>query len=158
LNNTTPVAKIWLARWSRTKQNSTFSMTKGRKPVESDVLKLILSIFCFCLYFLFHITVTVHDLYIWRWDSEVSFQVFCIFYWIFSLFTFQKTLSWFSPQKPSIPSPHCFYEGVLTPTPTSASLPWHSPILEHWALTGQKASPTIDVWQGYPLLHIWLEP
>jgi len=46
----------------------------------------------------------------------------------------------FSPTYPTIPS----------------STPWHSPILEHWALAGPRASP-IDTQQGLPLLHTQLE-
>jgi len=57
------------------------------------------------------------------------------------------------------PTP-CLHEGApsLTyPLPPS-SLPWHSPTLEHLALTEPRVSPPIDAWHGHPLLHMWLEP
>jgi hypothetical protein len=41
---------------------------------------------------------------------------------------------------------------------TPVSPPWHSPTLRHRALTETRASPPIDVQQGHPLLHMWLEP
>ena len=42
--------------------------------------------------------------------------------------------------------------------PMTASLPWHSPTLELQTFRGPKDSPPIDAWQGYLLLHMWLEP
>ena len=45
-----------------------------------------------------------------------------------------------------------------TNSPTLASLSWHSPILGHLAFSGPRASPLFDVQQGYPLLHMHLEP
>ena len=47
---------------------------------------------------------------------------------------------------------------LLTNPPTPASLAWHSPVLGHQAFTGPRASPSIDVQQGHPLLHMQLEP
>jgi hypothetical protein len=47
---------------------------------------------------------------------------------------------------------------LLTNLPTPPSLSWNSPTLGHQALTGPRASPLIDVPQGLPLLHVWLEP
>jgi hypothetical protein len=48
---------------------------------------------------------------------------------------------------------------TLHPNPlTPASSTWHSPILGHRTFTRPRASPHIDDWLGYPLLHIWLEP
>jgi hypothetical protein len=41
---------------------------------------------------------------------------------------------------------------------TLTSSPCHSPTLGHQAFTGQRISPCIDVQQGHPLLHLWLEP
>ena len=76
------------------------------------------------------------------------------FYWIFYLFTFQMLLPflvspWKTPYPILPPPPH-------PPTPT---LPhWHSPTLRHWIITRPKASPPINVQQGHPLLHMWLEP
>jgi hypothetical protein len=58
--------------------------------------------------------------------------------------------SWFLLQKPTIPS---FLPLLL----------WgHSPpttlaFLGHWAPTRPRVSPSIDAWQGHPLLHMWLE-
>jgi hypothetical protein len=42
--------------------------------------------------------------------------------------------------------------------PIPTSLPWHSPTLGHWALTGLRSSPSTDAKQGHPLLHMRLEP
>jgi hypothetical protein len=53
-------------------------------------------------------------------------------------------LSWFPLWKPTI----------THPTPTHSS-PTHP--LGHWAFSGPRASLPIDVQQGHPLLHIWLE-
>ena len=64
------------------------------------------------------------------------------------------------PPKPPLPSslPHLLLGGNSLSHPFNpASQPWHSPILEHRAFTGPRASPPIDAWQGCPLLHIWLE-
>jgi hypothetical protein len=57
------------------------------------------------------------------------------------------------------PSP-CFYEGVPLPThplpPTQPSIPLHWGIYQ--AFIGWRTSPSIDAWQGHPLLHMQLEP
>ena len=63
-------------------------------------------------------------------------------------------LSWFPLQKLPIQPPH----HLFTNLPTLASLSWHSPALGHRAFTGPRTSPPIDVHQGHPLLHMWLEP
>ena len=47
---------------------------------------------------------------------------------------------------------------LLTNLPTPASLSWHSPTLGHQSFIGPRAPPLIDVPQGHPLLHMWLEP
>ena len=51
-----------------------------------------------------------------------------------------------------------FSKRLLPHIPTPTSPPWHFPILEHWAFTGLRASPSIDARLGHPLLHMWLEP
>jgi hypothetical protein len=38
------------------------------------------------------------------------------------------------------------------------TLAWHSPTVGHSAFSGPRAFPPIDVQQGYPLLHMQLEP
>jgi hypothetical protein len=64
-----------------------------------------------------------------------------------------------SPETPySISLPLFLWGCSPTHTPTPGSLPWNSPILGHGAFTGPRASPAIDDPQGYPLLHMWLEP
>jgi hypothetical protein len=90
------------------------------------------------------------------------FVCFLIFYWIFSLFTFQMLTPFLvsHPKKTltSPPSP-CFYEGAPPSThpPTPASPPWHSPTLGHQAFTGPRASPPIDAQQDHPLCAtIWV--
>ena len=47
---------------------------------------------------------------------------------------------------------------LLPSPPTPTSWPWHSPTLGHRTFTGPRASPLIDVPQGYSLLHMHLEP
>ena len=47
---------------------------------------------------------------------------------------------------------------MLTNPSTLDSLSWHSPTLGHPAFTGPRDSTPIDVQQGHPLLHMWLEP
>jgi len=87
--------------------------------------------------------------------------LFFIFYWIFSLFTFQM-LSPFpvSPQETPISRPLPLLLWGCSPThpPTPASPPWHSPTLGHLAFTGPRASPFTDDRHCCPLLHMWLEP
>ena len=55
-------------------------------------------------------------------------------------------------------TPHPIPLPLLTNPPTPASLSWHSPTLGHRAFTRPRASPLIDVPQGHPLLHMWVEP
>jgi hypothetical protein len=80
---------------------------------------------------------------------------FCVlFYWIFSLFTFQI----FSPfqvyssetlhPNPIPLLPLC---GCSPHPPTPVFRPWHSPTLGHGTVSGPKASPPTDVQQGHPL-------
>ena len=59
-----------------------------------------------------------------------------------------------SPQKPLIPSPLSLFTIPLTPS----FWYWHSPTEGHESFTVPRASPHIDVQQGYPLLHMKLEP
>jgi hypothetical protein len=55
------------------------------------------------------------------------------------------------------PSP-CFYEDASHPT-THFWLPALAfPYTGTLSLSGMRASPPIDVWQGHPLLHMHLEP
>ena len=63
-------------------------------------------------------------------------------------------LSWSPHWKAPIP----FFHPLLTNSPTPTSLSCYSPTLGHWALTGPRASPPIDVQQSHPLFHVWLEP
>ena len=56
---------------------------------------------------------------------------------------------------PKIPYP---LPPLPAPQPThSHSWSWHSPILEHRAFTGLRASPSINDRLGHPLLHMQLE-
>jgi hypothetical protein len=83
---------------------------------------------------------------------------FILFYFIlfvFSLFTFQMS-SPFLVSPPKIPYP---LPTPPAPQPThSHSWSWHSPILEHRAFTGLRASPSINDRLGHPLLHMQIEP
>ena len=65
---------------------------------------------------------------------------------------------WQTPY-PILPS-LCFCEGAPQPTLPPDSLPEHehSSMLEHQAFTGPRNSTSIDVRQGYPLLHMLVEP
>jgi hypothetical protein len=66
-------------------------------------------------------------------------------------------VSWFPhphPRKLPISSPLPLLTNPLTPT----FLSWHFPTLGHQAFTGPRASSSIDVQQGHPLLHMQLEP
>jgi hypothetical protein len=47
---------------------------------------------------------------------------------------------------------------VFPRPPTPSSQPWHSPTLRNQAFTGLRATPSIDAWQGHPLLQMQLEP
>ena len=62
------------------------------------------------------------------------------------------------PTPHSIPPPPAASVRIFPHPPTPASLPWHSAILGHWAFTGPRASPPIDVCQGHPLQHMPLGP
>jgi hypothetical protein len=73
---------------------------------------------------------------------------------IFSLFTLQM-LSSFLVSFLKTPSP---ISPPLTNPPTPTSLSWHSPTLGHQVFSGLRASPPTDVQEGYPLLHMHLEP
>jgi hypothetical protein len=46
---------------------------------------------------------------------------------------------------------------LLSNPPTSASWPWHSPVLGHMISARPRASPPIDGRLGHPLLHMQLE-
>jgi len=63
-------------------------------------------------------------------------------------------LSWFSLQKPPLPSLLPLFTNPLTP----ASCSCHPPTPGHQPFTGPRASPPIDDCLGRPLLHIQLEP
>jgi hypothetical protein len=56
------------------------------------------------------------------------------------------------PQSPLYPPPT-----LLPNPPTSASWPWHSPVLGHIIFTRPRASPPTDGRPGHPLLHMQLE-
>jgi hypothetical protein len=82
------------------------------------------------------------------------------FFWIFYLFTFQMLSPFLvSPPETSYPilPPPDSMRVIPTHPPTPASPHWHSPTLGHWAFPGPRASFLMDVWQGHPLLHMWLE-
>ena len=90
------------------------------------------------------------------------FVCLLVYYWIFSLFTYQMLSSFsVSPHGNSLshlPFP-CFYEVVPPPTDSHPPCPG---LLLHWGIepsqAGPKASPSMDARQGHPLLHIQLEP
>ena len=65
-----------------------------------------------------------------------------------TLFTFQM-LSPILVSKKLPPSSPC--SPTLT---TTASWPWHFPVLGHRAITGPRASPPIDDQLGHSLLHM----
>jgi hypothetical protein len=52
-----------------------------------------------------------------------------------------------------IPPPPCFYEEAPLLMPTS-----HTLAFPYSAFTGPRDSPSIDAWQGHPLLHLQLKP
>jgi hypothetical protein len=68
-----------------------------------------------------------------------DFKLVPIFYWLFYLFTLQILSCFliFSPQKTPYPTPLWFYVGVAY-QPIPASLPSHSPTLEHQAFMGSR--------------------
>ena len=81
------------------------------------------------------------------------------FYQIFSLFTFQMLSSFLiSPRNHPI---SCILPQLLlgcssTYLPTPASPSWHFPTLGHRTFIGSRSSPSVDVQQGHPLLHMQL--
>jgi hypothetical protein len=97
-------------------------------------------------------------------DSLVSkvfsfflFSFLCIFIFIkYILYLHFKCYPFYSVplKKPHIPAPF----SLLTILPTPDSLSWHSPKQGHQAFTEPRASPSIDILQGHPLLHMQLEP
>jgi hypothetical protein len=81
-----------------------------------------------------------------------------VFYWIFSLFTFQILFP-FPVSPPETPYP-------IPPPPASMQvLPTHPPTLPpgpgiaHWGIepSQEQGPPPIDALQGHHPLHIWLE-
>jgi hypothetical protein len=96
--------------------------------------------------------------------GHTIFLFLFLFYWIFSLFTFQMLSLFPVPLPPGNilphpPSPLLLWRCSSThsPTPTSPpSIPLHWGI--YWAFIGPSTSPPIDAWQGHPLLHMQLEP
>jgi hypothetical protein len=81
--------------------------------------------------------------------------IYCISYYIFSLFTFQM-LSLFLASPPQIP--YSIPLPLLTNLPTPASLSWDSPTQGYRAFSGPRAFLPINVQQGYPLLHMQVKP
>jgi hypothetical protein len=79
-----------------------------------------------------------------------------IFYWLFSLFTFQMLSPFPVPPPPKPPAPSsvplllrgCSSTHLSTPT-SLPSVPLHWSI--YWAFIGTRTSPPIDAWQGHPL-------
>jgi hypothetical protein len=90
-------------------------------------------------------------------SKNIQIYYFFIFYWKFSLFTFQM-LCHFSvfpnPKNPIPPLPLILWGGAPTHQHTASSQPSHSHILGHQSITGLRASYHIDVQQDHPLLHI----
>jgi hypothetical protein len=84
-----------------------------------------------------------------KWHSFVLFLLDIFFIYISNVIPFLGF-----PPKTTIPSPLL----LLTNPPTPASLPWHPTTLGNRAFTGPRASPSIDVQQGHPLLYMQLEP
>ena len=65
------------------------------------------------------------------------------------------------PPIPYLPSPPFslpLWGCSPTYPPSPAPLLQHSPTLEHQTSTGPRASSPIDIRQGHPLLHMYLEP
>ena len=86
----------------------------------------------------------------------ISFLIVCFTYLHFKCYPLSR-----SPlRKPHIPSslPLILWGCSPTRPTTPAFLPWHYPTLGHGAFPGPRASLPTDVWQGHPLLHMWLEP
>ena len=57
-----------------------------------------------------------------------------------------------------MPPPSASMREFPTHTNTAFSLPWHYPTMGHWVFEGTRSSLPINVWQGYCLLHMQLEP
>jgi hypothetical protein len=97
-----------------------------------------------------------------KYSSLLRGRVGLAMEWIFYLhFKCCLLLSWFSLQKPPIQFSLPLLLFGCFPTPYHPFLPphpGHSPTLEHQAFLGPRASLLIDVQQGHPLLHMWLEP
>jgi hypothetical protein len=75
----------------------------------------------------------------------VLFAYLFVFYWLFSLFTFQMlSLFLVSPPK-TLPYTLPPFSAHQPFSPTSAYWLWHSFTLGHRAFTGPRASPPIDV-------------
>jgi hypothetical protein len=74
------------------------------------------------------------------WFAQPAF--FLLFPYLLDIFfTFQMLAPFLlSPLKNPLPHHLC----LLINPPTTASWPWHSPILGHRAFTGPRASPPID--------------
>jgi hypothetical protein len=91
--------------------------------------------------------------------SVVAFFLNYVFYWIFSLITFQILSLFLTPLRDHYPIPllpasmRVFYYPSCPTYP-----PWHSPTLRHRAFTGPRASSPIDAQQGHPLLQMQLKP
>jgi hypothetical protein len=101
-----------------------------------------------------------------RWNKVAQTQeawLVCIMYYGLSLFFKDIFFIYISNV---IPFPSLLSENPLpfSPLPllpnslTSASWPWHSPILGHRTFTRLRASSPIDDQLGHPLLHMQLEP
>jgi len=97
--------------------------------------------------------------------AEASTEVFFFFlpfdggYFIYLCLKRYPLFGFLSRNPLSHPPSPCFSEGVFPKhQPTPASLPWHSPTMEHQTFTGLRASPSIDAQQGHPLIHMQLEP
>jgi hypothetical protein len=96
------------------------------------------------------------------WNFILCFSIFIfLFYWIFSLFTFQMLLPFLSPSEtlyPILPPPAS--TRVFLHLLTHSHLPaLNSPTLGHLSrLQRTKELSPIDAWQGHLLLHMQLEP
>ena len=116
--------------------------------------------------FFLNVTVSLGQMIWWNpTEHRVGHSREAFFNWIFYLFTFQMPAP-FPVSPPKTPYPIPPHSGAAAPPPTTPPHPpthshhpaLASPTLGHWTFTGPRASPPIDVWQGHPLLHMWLEP
>jgi len=89
----------------------------------------------------------------------LAFKPIFIGYFIYLHFKYYPSFPVFPLENPLAHSlSSCFYES--TPPPTHPLLP-HCPGIPYTGalnLQEPRASPFIDPWQAYPLLHVWLEP